>query len=130
MPRRPPARVRATNRRRRRPIPIHGVPISTSRALDRLDRPRLTSLEINAELLTWRRVAQKPRAVLAREGNDWIHFVGPLARDTLERAMRALPRRQRAPLRRRVARLDALFAGKTVNNPQADPSLPWWSRRW
>lgn len=130
MPRRPPARVRALNRRRRRPTAIRGVPISTSRALDRLDRPRLTSLEINAELLGWHRVAHKSRAALARESNDWIHFVGPMARDRLEQAMRALTRRQRAPLRRRVARLDALFEGKTVNNPLADPSLPWWSRRW
>ncbi|WP_459027799.1 hypothetical protein [Pseudonocardia sp. DLS-67] len=130
MPRRPPARVRALNRRRSRPTPIRGVPISTSRALDRLDRPRLTSLAINDELIVWGRVAQKPRAVLAREGNDWIRFVGPLARDPLEQAIRALPRRQRAPLRRRVARLDALFEEKTLNNPLADPALPWWSRRW
>jgi hypothetical protein len=121
--------VRALNQRRRRPTAIRGVPMSTSRALDRLDRPRLTSLEINGELISWRRVAHMPRAALGREYNDWIQFVGPPARDALEQAMRALARRQRAPLRRRVARLDALFEGKTFNNPLADPSLPWWYRR-
>jgi hypothetical protein len=104
--------------------------MSTSRALDRLDRPRLTSLEVNGELISWRRVAHLPRSALGRENNDWVQFVGPLARDALEQAIRALPRRRRAPLRRRVARLDALFEAKTLNNPLADPSLPWWSRRW
>jgi predicted short-subunit dehydrogenase-like oxidoreductase (DUF2520 family) len=70
-----------------------------------------------------------PRAALGGDNNDWVQFVGPLARNTLEEAMRALNRRQRAALRREVARLDALFAQKTLNDPLADLSLPWWFRR-
>ena len=70
-----------------------------------------------------------PRAALSADNNDWVQFVGPLARNTLEEAMRALNRRQRAALRREVARLDNLSEQKTLNDPLANPSLPWWSRR-
>ena len=70
-----------------------------------------------------------PRSALGADNNDWVQFVGPLARNTLEEAMHALSRRQRAAFRREVARLDALFEQKTLNDPLADPSLPWWSRR-
>ncbi|GAA1206973.1 hypothetical protein [Pseudonocardia alaniniphila] len=70
-----------------------------------------------------------PRSALCRANNDWVRFVGPLARTTLEEAMLALNRRQRAALRREVAPLDVLFEQKTLNDPLANPSLPWWSRR-
>lgn len=103
--------------------------MSTSRALDRLGRRLLTSRSIRTELVTWREVAHKPRSALGADDNDWIRFVGPLARNTLEEAVRALNRHQRAPLRREVARLDAVFEEKTLNDPLADQSLPWWSRR-
>src|SRR3954468_10725040 len=116
MPRRRPARVRARPHRQR-PIAIHGLPISTSRALDRLGRHRLTSRSISGDLTTWRKVARMPRSALGRDNNDWVQFVGPLARNALEEAMRALNGRQRAALRREVARLDALFAQKTLNDP-------------
>lgn len=77
----------------------------------------------------WRDIARKPRSALQEENNDWTQFVGPLARDVLEHAMRALPRQQSASLRRQTARLDALFLSKTLNDPAIDPSLPWWWRR-
>jgi hypothetical protein len=67
--------------------------------------------------------------VLQVEHNDWVQFIGPCARDALEQAMCALPRRQRAPLRRQIARFDALFLDKTLNSPFADPALPWWFHR-
>lgn len=121
--------MRARNQRQPRPTAIHGVPLSTSRALDRLDRPRLSSGSVRAELLAWRRAARQPRSVLGRQYNDWAEFIGPFARDALEQAMHALPRRHRASLRRRIVRYDALFRDKTVNDPTIDPSLPWWSRR-
>jgi hypothetical protein len=129
VPRRPPSRVRAHRRRPRRPTPIDGVPLATCRALDRLDRPSLTSRSVRDGLVEWHRVAQQPVAELRREYNDWIRFIGPFARHTLEQAMNALPRHHRAPLRREVARIDAVFLDRTLNDPRADPSRPWWERR-
>jgi hypothetical protein len=121
--------MRARNQRQRHPTAIHGVPLSTSRALDRLDRPRLASGGVRADLLAWRNVARKPCSELQRENNDWVQFIGPFARDILEQAMRALPRHHRAALRRQVAQYDALFLDRTLNNPTVDRSLPWWWRR-
>ncbi|MGM0724201.1 MAG: hypothetical protein ACQEXM_27600, partial [Actinomycetota bacterium] len=127
--RRRPAQVRARNQREPRPTVIRGVSLSTSRALDRLDRPRLTSGSVRTDLLSWRRVTLKPRSTLQRENNDWVQFIGPFSRDVLEQALHALPRHRRASLRRQIAQLDARFLDKTLNNPTADPSLPWWWRR-
>lgn len=67
--------------------------------------------------------------MLQGENNDWVRFVGPIAREALEQALCALPRHQRAPLRREIAELDLLFVDKTLNNPLAHPSQPWWFRR-
>jgi hypothetical protein len=114
---------------RRRPTPIPGVPTATSRAIERLGRSGISSARVNAALATWRAVVRKPRSALHRDNNDWTELIGPMARRELEDAIHALGRRQRAPLRREVARLDALYEQKTLNDPRADPSLPWWARR-
>ena len=82
------------------------------------------------ELQTWRRVAHLPESVLAAPHNDWTEFIGPMARSTLGAAEEALNRHDGATLRAELARLDAEFARKTIHNPSADPSLPWWGRRW
>ncbi|GAA1167676.1 hypothetical protein [Pseudonocardia alaniniphila] len=66
--------------------------------------------------------------MLQGENNDLVLYVGPIAREALEQAVCALPLRQRAPLRRQIAKLDLLFLDKTLNNPLAHPS-PWWFRR-
>ncbi|WP_344869073.1 hypothetical protein [Amycolatopsis ultiminotia] len=78
----------------------------------------------------WQRVASLPRAELSAPHNDWTEFIGPMARDDLERAVRALPRKQAAPLRAVVERADEMFRAKTLHNPRIDPSRPWWARRW
>lgn len=129
MPRKRPDRIRP------RPdpataVPAAGVPATTLHALDRLGRPDLRSGRVAASLATWRRVASKPRSELSSSHNDWTEFIGPFARDHLERALRALGRRHAAPLRAEVEQLDRSFEAKTLNNPRADPSLPWWARRW
>jgi hypothetical protein len=103
--------------------------MATSRAVDRLGRRRMSSASINGALATWRSVVHKPRSALHGDNNDWTEFIGPMARGELEDAIHALGRRQRAPLRREVARLDAVYEQKTLNDPRADPSLPWWARR-
>lgn len=82
------------------------------------------------ELRTWRMVVHLPTAVLSAPHNDWTEFIGPTARGLLHDADRALNRRDGAPLRTELTRLDAEFERKTSHNPFADPALPWWARRW
>ena len=81
-------------------------------------------------LEAWQRIASLPRAALSTSHNDWTEFIGPMAREELERALLALPRRQAAPLRVVVERADDEFRSKTLHNPRADHSRPWWARRW
>lgn len=82
------------------------------------------------ELRTWQTVVSLPESVLSAPHNDWTEFIGPTARSVLDAADEALSRRDGAPFRAELARLDAEFARKTSANPFADPSLPWWARRW
>jgi hypothetical protein len=103
--------------------------MSTSRALDRLGRPEISSQNVREALVTWQTVAGKSRATLSTPHNDWTEHIGPPARDRLEMALRALNRRQAAPLRTVVSQADAAFRAKTLNNPRADQSRPWWGRR-
>jgi hypothetical protein len=71
-----------------------------------------------------------PRSALSRAHSDWTEFIGPFARELLECAVQALTRRHAAPLKAEIERLDRQFEAKTLNNPRADPTLPWWARRW
>jgi hypothetical protein len=82
------------------------------------------------ELQEWRTLVRLPASTLSSPHNDWVQFIGPFARSSLEAAVQALNRRDGAPLRAELARLDAEFERKTSHNPLADPNLPWWSRRW
>lgn len=105
------------------------LPPRTVRALESLDDRALDPAIVAGELDQWRELVALPTAVLSAPHNDWAEFVGPSARATLEEAVRALNRRDGAYLRAELRRLDAEFARKTSNNPLADPSLPWWARR-
>ena len=129
MPRNRPHRLRTT-RPGVSPSTTRGLPAFTAEALDRLDDPALTSHGVALELEEWRRLVDLPEAVLSAPHNDWTEFVGPSARAVLDDAVRALGRRDGAPLRAELARLDERFRRKTSNNPFADPALPWWARRW
>jgi len=93
----------------------------TTRSIDPSSLVDLSSIDAAASL---------PRARLSGPHNDWTEFIGPMARDELERALSALPRRQAAALRAMVERADEAFWAKTLNNPRADRSRPWWARRW
>jgi hypothetical protein len=130
VPRRRPGRLR----RQSAPHPDdgreHGLPGATAQALERLAEPGLDPRTVAVELQVWRDVVSLPRATLSAPHNDWTEFVGPGARAVLADAVQALDRRDGAPLRAELARLDALFERKTSPNPLADPTLPWWSRRW
>lgn len=109
---------------------IPGVPKSICVALDRLDRPEVSSVRVRQALLGWQRTVSLSRAELGGPHSDWAEFVGPEERAQLEEALLALPPRQAAPLRTVIARADAQFRAKTLPNPRADPDQPWWARRW
>jgi hypothetical protein len=109
---------------------IAGVPMATSYALDRLDRSDISSARVAEALRIWQQTASPTRAQLSLPNNDWALLIGPIARNDLERALRALPQRSAAALRLVVERADESFRSKTLNNPRADPSQPWWARRW
>ncbi|GAB2587645.1 hypothetical protein [Microlunatus antarcticus] len=129
MPRNRPQRLRALPPSVP-PSTTRGLPTRTAESLDWLDDPALTSKDVALELDEWRHVVSLPEAVLSAPHNDWAEFVGPSARAALDDAVRALGRREGAPLRAELARLDERFRRKTSNNPFADPALPWWARRW
>ena len=126
MPRRQPSRLRSPCAPT---VAIAGVPIATSGALDRLGRPEIGSAEVGCALGRWRQVASLSKTQLTSPHNDWTDIIGPMAREVLERAMKALSRRQAAPLRNQVEKIDNMFLAKTLHNPAADPSRPWWERR-
>ena len=128
MPRRRPARLRPAP-----PAPrttTRGLPAYTAEALDRLEVADLSAVSVRVSLEEWVTVVGQPRRVLSAPHNDWTEFIGPSARETLEEALQALPLRAARPLRAEVSRLDAVFERKTSQNPFADPSRPWWARRW
>jgi len=108
MPRRRPSRLRAAAAQPATTV-IPGVPLATSRALDRLARLEVSSARTKRALETWQRIASLPRAALSTSHNDWTEFIGQMAREELERALLALPRRQAAPLRVAVERDDDEF---------------------
>lgn len=97
--------------------------------LDRLGRTDLTSGLVSAEVDQWKLVASQSVRVLSAEGNDWAGLMGPMARDTIERAIRALPRRQARQLRAAVAPWDRMFWEKTLPEPGRGVGRPWWWRR-
>lgn len=104
--------------------------MATCRALDRLDRPELSSAEVAEALRRWQQIAAMPAGRLATPHNDFTEFDGPMTRADLERALAALTRRQARELRHLVEAADETFRAKTSNNPRADHRQPWWARRW
>lgn len=106
-----------------------GLPRTVAQALERLDEPDLDPVTIAGELDQWRKVCSKPRATLAKPNNDWVEVIGPQARSAIEAAIQALDRTSAAQLSIEVSQLDVRYEDKTLNDPDADPSLPWWSRR-
>lgn len=106
-----------------------GLPGVTAEALEGLGLPELDPLTVAAELATWRQVADLPASVLTAPHNDWVELIGPSARSSLEAAAEVLSRREGAPLRAELARLDAQFLRKTSHDPGSDPELDWWWRR-
>ena len=81
-------------------------------------------------LRCWYDTASRSRTELAHPNSDWTLYIGPDARTRLEHAVHVLPRRKAAALRAVVERADEAFLAKTLENPLADSSAAWWTRRW
>ncbi len=105
------------------------LPSGVTRALDRTGRSDLHPKAIAAALWQWRWVCRQSRRELGNGSNDYTVDVGPDARDTLQRALDALPHRPARQLAHRIAAADRAFAAKTLPDPFTDPQLPWWWRR-
>lgn len=110
-------------------VAIPGVPMTTSYALDRLGRAEISSSAVGFALRAWRDIAVSSLEELSGAGNDWVELVGPVHREELERAVRALPRHHGARLRAVVEAADEDFLAKTLPDHHADPAQPWWWRR-
>lgn len=111
------------------PASIHGVPASTCRALDRLQRPEISSHRVAGALLAWGQYTRVPRGPRRLEKDYSDEDMGEMARAVLVTAIHALERRHARPLRRVVDRLDRSFLAVTVPDPTVDPNRPWWQRR-
>ena len=152
MPRKRPGRLRPRSTLTAERARELGLPLLAAQALDRLGEPGLVPEAVATELKVWRDLVHLPASTLSQPHNDWTELcerqrvelsggcggssalrtelVGPSAREVLAEAVQALGRRDGAPLRAELARLDAELEHKTSHNPLTDPTLPWWSRRW
>ncbi|MDA1361717.1 hypothetical protein O1R50_18965 [Glycomyces luteolus] len=137
MPRKPPARVRAQQRRivppaTPRPIPrIPGASSALQGATARLehDDPRFSPGDVASAFHVWHRAVSGP----ARRARDHARHAdcelcNPPSRDVLELALHLLPRRSAQELRRLVAPLDERFMRLTIPLPGKPPG-PWWTLR-
>jgi hypothetical protein len=137
MPRRSPARVRASQRRRerawyRRHAPqVPGASGSLNAALRRLEDRDAGSWpgRFATAFHEWRRIACAPGRAL-RNGvvGCSLDCCCPRPREALEVALHCLPRRSARELRRLLAPLDARVENRTVPDPTA-PAGQEWSRR-
>lgn len=128
MPRKRPSRIRRDRRRPRFAFPPQ-LPRGVTIDLDRTGRSDVSPQLVAAALDQWGRVCRQSRQELGSADNVYAVYNGPDARDDVQRALDALPRRTACQLRGRVSALDRAFAAKTLPDPFADPRLPWWHRR-
>lgn len=129
MPRNRPGTLRAQGRT----VPIPGVPLSTAYALERLHSRRLSSGRVRIALAGWQQATRMPAGFCCYHWDCdhcwWDEDGPPHDRDVLDAAMAALSARHARPLRALVAQADHLAQAKIVQDPAADPNLPWWWRR-
>lgn len=140
MPRRRPSALRAQQLRTHSPrAHIRGLSSGTCHAIhlvERRSRHPSPSVGFTAKALNRyeRFVASGSQGVLYPFGDDCLCPGCALedvrrSRDLLEHVLWKLPKRAHTELKRRLAPLDELYLRRTLQNPFADPSQPWWHRR-
>lgn len=120
--------MRRDTSRSRAALPA-GLPRGVTIALDRTGRSDLRPEVLASALRQWLRTCQQSARELGNGSNDATVYLGPDARDELQRALNALPQRSARQLHNRLVAADRAFAAKTLPDPFADPQLPWWRRR-
>lgn len=137
MPRRPPARVRAQQRRRlpygltRRFHRVPGASGALQSAIVRLENTdtRFSAGEIAASFLEWQRWIHRPvRQLSTACGSCPCPTCGTWSREVLERAVHRLPKRQSRELHHLLAPLDEHFISRTVPVPSRS-ARRWWACR-
>ncbi|MDG4809961.1 hypothetical protein O7634_24685 [Micromonospora sp. WMMD1120] len=96
--------------------------------LERRDK-RLRLGDIARALRGWSRQARGPASDLLDEFGGCPCGCTSHHRHVLDLALRALPRRTARELRSVVEAADDRFLSRTLANPWADPSAPWWQQR-
>ena len=132
MARRPPAAVRASLPVRLRPRQqfsvVPGLPYWALEDVHHVEATQLRPGDVATafrELQRYARVAHQYRAQWALG----CPCCEPLARETLDSALRALPPRSRAVLCALIHPLDEEIRRKTLTDPASPPDWPWWQRR-
>lgn len=105
------------------------LPRALAAELRRTGRADLSPERIAVALAGWKWMSRQSRRDLDDASNDYVEYSGPTARDVLDVAIRALPKRFARELRKLVSPLDEAVAAKTLPDPFADPARPWWHRR-
>lgn len=99
----------------------------------RADRPEARdpwAERVSRALDQYRRFLRQPGRWLHVPWTDCLCCDPVEARDELEAALRALPRRDRAELRRVLAPLDDEFRRRTLPDPAASSLSSWHAEAW
>jgi hypothetical protein len=118
MARRAPSAVR---NERARPHPIDGL---SAAAIRKIEDAGLSSASVARALTAWRRTVHGPVRNLIGDGCPCCDPADD--RDLLAAALLAVRGRELAAL---VEPLDAAFEQRTLADPNAPATLPWWRRR-
>lgn len=125
-----PRRVRSGQSRRATP----GISARTQREIAAFEDSRLWPGAIAEASTRWANIVHGPaRSLLKPEfGRCGIEACCPTdthPRKLLEQAMSGLSQGSSRELLRRVEPLDMLYLSRTIADPDADPTEPWWLRR-
>jgi hypothetical protein len=128
MPRSRPAELRRAQRRGPT-TSSPSVSLRVSRALDRLDRPDISSNKVALAFREWVAICSRPASDLVGEHNDWVRISGPISRGLLEQAMNALPRHLAREIRSQLQPWDERFLRMTIPYPPGASGPNWWRHR-
>lgn len=137
MPRRSPATVRRSLRRRHRRLPksrlnVPGLPAPAIGVLRKVDQHFGWPDNWTAQaVLLWirppRRIRHSGTVPWHDECYDW-HEDWQHPRTVIEVALGQLPSHIRRDLRRIISRADQTWQARTLPNPSGRTDLPWWLR--
>jgi hypothetical protein len=131
MPRRPAGAVRAEQLSTGGCSQIDGLSAKTIAAIARFEQRRRWPGGVADALRTYRWFLRRPGRWLRLTPTDRDPCCDPMvARDLLEAALQALPRRGQAELRRLIEPLDADFYRRTIPDPFWRPPYGPYADRW